>query len=99
MDETDDPAFLRHKLQEELAIHGPVAEAIERRREILSVIEESDGRDEAVRAVSELLGVGAIGAEAILDLRIERLTKSERSAIEQRAQGTRDQLADLEGSP
>ncbi|MFT4127390.1 MAG: GNAT family N-acetyltransferase [Gordonia sp. (in: high G+C Gram-positive bacteria)] len=52
--------------------------ALERRHEVLDAIVEADGHAAAVSAIAELLGKSQLGAEAILDMKLNQLTKEER---------------------
>ncbi|MEP9395291.1 GNAT family N-acetyltransferase [Gordonia sp. VNK1] len=52
--------------------------ALERRHEVLDTIVEADDHDEAAAALAALLDKSQLGAEAILDMKLDQLTKSER---------------------
>ncbi|MYR08405.1 GNAT family N-acetyltransferase [Gordonia sp. SID5947] len=52
--------------------------ALERRHEVLDAIVEAENRAEAVDAVAVLLGKSKLGAEAILGMSLQQLTKDER---------------------
>ncbi|MGV9713064.1 GNAT family N-acetyltransferase [Gordonia sp. NPDC003424] len=52
--------------------------AMERRHEVLDAIVDSENRYEAVKAVAELLGKSNLGAEAVLGMKLDQLTKDER---------------------
>lgn len=52
--------------------------ALERRHEVLDAIVDSENRDEAVAAVAALLGKSTLGAEAVLGMSLDQLTKDER---------------------
>ncbi|MCR8895821.1 GNAT family N-acetyltransferase [Gordonia sp. GONU] len=52
--------------------------ALERRHEVLDAIVEAENHDEAVTAIVELLGKSQLGAKAILDMKLNQLTKDER---------------------
>lgn len=52
--------------------------ALERRHEVLDTIVDADSHDDAVAAVAELLGKSQLGAQAILDMKLDQLTKAER---------------------
>ncbi|MBD0861149.1 GNAT family N-acetyltransferase [Gordonia sp. zg691] len=52
--------------------------ALERRHEVLDAIVEAENHDEAVAAIVELLGKSTLGAEAILDMKLDQLTKDDR---------------------
>lgn len=52
--------------------------ALERRHEVLDAIVDSENRDDAVKAVAALLDKSALGAEAVLGMKLDQLTKDER---------------------
>ncbi|MCX5045336.1 GNAT family N-acetyltransferase [Aldersonia sp. NBC_00410] len=52
--------------------------ALERRHEVLDVIVDAENRAEAVAAITSLLEKSELGAEAILQMSLGQLTKSER---------------------
>ena len=52
--------------------------ALERRHEVLDAIVDADDHEAAVSAIAELLGKSALGAEAVLGMRLNQLTKAER---------------------
>ncbi|MGC4935534.1 GNAT family N-acetyltransferase [Gordonia sp. DT30] len=52
--------------------------ALQRRHEVLDTIVDADNHDDAVSAIAELLGKSRLGAEAVLDMKLDQLTKDER---------------------
>ena len=52
--------------------------ALERRHEVLDAIVDADDHEAAVSAIADLLGKSALGAEAVLGMRLNQLTKAER---------------------
>lgn len=52
--------------------------ALERRHEVLDAIVDAENHDEAVAAIVDLLGKSQLGARAILDMKLDQLTKDER---------------------
>ncbi|GAC68097.1 GNAT family N-acetyltransferase [Gordonia soli] len=52
--------------------------ALERRHEVLDAIVEADDRTAAVAAIATLLGKSQLGAEAVLGMSLDQLTKDER---------------------
>ena len=69
--------------------------AMDRRDEVVQVIEDSEDVDEARRRVGQLLGVGELGSRAVLDLQARRLTRDQRRAIASRAEELRSMLPDV----
>lgn len=52
--------------------------ALDRRHEVLDAIVDADDHTQAVSAIAELLGKSQLGASAILDMKLDQLTKDER---------------------
>ena len=52
--------------------------ALERRHEVLDAIVDAENHDEAVDAIASLLGKSQLGAQAILDMKLDGLTKDQR---------------------
>ncbi|GFG49720.1 GNAT family N-acetyltransferase [Mycolicibacterium agri] len=69
-------------------IADTLVRALERRHELLDVIVASEDYDAAVEAIAGMLGTSTSGAEAVLGLSFDRLTKVSRRRI-------RDELEDL----
>lgn len=63
------------------AIADALLTALERRHEVLDTIVEANDRDGAVAAITELLGIPRIGAEAVMGMSFDRLTKDSRKRI------------------
>ncbi len=55
--------------------------ALDRRHEVLDVIVEADDRPTAVRAIAALLSTSARGAEAVMGMAFDQLTKDSRRRI------------------
>ncbi|QBJ97155.1 GNAT family N-acetyltransferase [Rhodococcus sp. ABRD24] len=72
-------------------IASALLKALDRRHEVLDTIVESKDRDAAVAAVRDLLGTSEFCAEAVLNLRFDRLTVKERDRI-------RTELEDLDAT-
>jgi DNA gyrase/topoisomerase IV subunit A len=82
----------RHR--EELMILEALMQAMDRRDEVFQVIEDSGDVDEAIRRVGQLLGVGAVGSRAILDLQARSFTRRQRRRSASRAEELRSMLSD-----
>jgi DNA gyrase/topoisomerase IV subunit A len=80
--------------RQELMILEALVQAMDRRDEVFQVIEDSEDVDEAIRRVGQLLGVGALGSRAVLDLQSRRFTRDQRQAIASRAEELRSKLPD-----
>lgn len=72
-------------------IASALLKALDRRHEVLDAIVESKDRDAAVAAVRDLLGTSEFCAEAVLNMRFDRLTVKERDRI-------RTELEDLDAT-
>ena len=84
----------RHARQE-LMILDPLLRAMDRRDEVLQIIEDSEDADEARHRVAQLLGVEELGARAVLDMQFRRLTRDQRRALATRAEELRAMLPDM----
>ncbi|MGI9126112.1 MAG: GNAT family N-acetyltransferase [Mycobacterium sp.] len=63
------------------AIADALLTALERRHEVLDAIVASNDREAAIEAVTALLGKSRIGAEAIMGMSFDQLTKASRHRI------------------
>ena len=63
------------------AIADALLTALERRHEVLDAIVESADRESAVEAVTALLGKSRVGAEAVMGMSFDQLTKESRRQI------------------
>ncbi|PNH81497.1 DNA gyrase subunit A [Arthrobacter sp. AFG20] len=82
------------QIRQELMIVDALVQAMDRRDEVFQMIEDSEDRDEAMRRVGQLLGVGELGSRAVLDLQARRFTRDQRQAIASRAEELRTKLPD-----
>ncbi|MDP9999046.1 DNA gyrase subunit A [Pseudarthrobacter sulfonivorans] len=80
--------------KQELMILEALVQAMDRRDEVFQVIEDSEDVDEAIRRVGQLLGVGALGSRAVLDLQARRFTRDQRQRSASRAEELRSRLPD-----
>jgi hypothetical protein len=65
---------------------------LDRRHEVLDVIVDAENRAAAVEAVAALLGVGPLGAEAVVAMPLHRLTKESRRQIAAELEDLNSQL-------
>ncbi len=85
--EINDDDLQMHRAKERLKVLVAVDEALRRYPEVLPLLSASANRDEAAAAVRSLLGVDAVGAQAVLDLQWSHLTVHQRRVIsEERTQ-------------
>lgn len=80
--------------RDQLMILEALVQAMDRRDEVFQVIDDSEDVDEAIRRVGQLLGVGALGSRAVLDLQVRRFTRDQRQAIASHAEELRSRLPD-----
>ena len=80
--------------RDELMILEALEQAMDRRDEVFQVIDDSEDADEAILRVGQLLGVGAHGSRAVLDMQARRFTQDQRQAIVSRAEELRSRLPD-----
>jgi DNA gyrase/topoisomerase IV subunit A len=80
--------------RQQLMIVEALVQAMDRRDEVFQVIEDSEDRDQAIRRVGQLLGVGELGSRAVLDLQVRRFTRDQRQAIASHAEELRSRLPD-----
>jgi DNA gyrase/topoisomerase IV subunit A len=73
-----------------LELLDAIAAALERRSEVLAVVESSDEEEEAVRRLTELLGVSELAAVEVLNMQWRRLTRQGRAEIYERRDSLRD---------
>src|ERR1700722_3609497 len=62
-------------------ITNALMNALERRHEVLDLIVKADDRPSAVNGIVELLGTSRLGAEAVIGMSFDQLTKNSRKKI------------------
>ncbi|MDQ0078702.1 DNA gyrase subunit A [Arthrobacter oryzae] len=82
------------QMRQQLMTLEALVQAMDRRDEVFQVIEDSEDMDEAIRRVSQLLGVGELGSRAVLDLQARRFTRDQRRALASYAEELRSKLPD-----
>jgi hypothetical protein len=87
------PDEMIRMITSQLEIYEALVAAQDRRAELLAIVEDAADQDAAIRGLSAGLGVSSIGARAVLDMQLRKLTVEDRS----RFKAQRDALAsDLE---
>lgn len=66
--------------------------ALDRRHELLDALVEAEDRAEAVQVIADTLGTSQLGAEAVIGLSFDRLTKHSRLAIAAELEDLNSQL-------
>jgi GNAT superfamily N-acetyltransferase len=74
-------------------IADALLKALERRHEVLDLIVEADSNAAAVEAIAGLLGTSHAGAEAVMGLSFEQLTKDSRRIIQAELEDLNTQLS------
>ncbi|NUU32338.1 DNA gyrase subunit A [Arthrobacter sp. C9C5] len=80
------------RIRDHLMVVDALVQAMDRRHEVLQVIDDSEDVDEAIRRVGQLLGVDEFGSRVILDLQFRRLTRDQRQALAAEAEKLRSKL-------
>ena len=80
------------RIRDHLMIVDALVRAVDRRDEVLQMIEDSEDEDEARRRVGQLLGVGELGSRAVLDMQVRRLTRDHRQRLAVEAEELRSKL-------
>jgi GNAT superfamily N-acetyltransferase len=78
-------------------IADALVNALERRYELLDVIVEADDRPAAVDAIAKLLGTSHLGAESVIGLSFDKLTKDSRRTIAEELEDLNKQLTFILG--
>src|ERR1700727_2862722 len=74
-------------------IAGALLKALERRHEVLDLIVEADNKAAAVEAIAGLLETSHTGAEAVLGLSFDQVTKESRKIIQTELEDLNKQLS------
>ena len=74
-------------------IAGALLKALERRHEVLDLIVEADNKAAALDAIGGLLDTSHVGAEAVLGLSFEQVTKDSRKIIQAELEDLNKQLS------
>jgi ribosomal protein S18 acetylase RimI-like enzyme len=74
-------------------IADALLKALERRHEVLDLIVEADNKAAAVEAIGGLLGTSHVGAEAVLGLSFDQVTKESRKIIQTELEDLNNQLS------
>ena len=74
-------------------IADALLKALERRHEVLDLIVEADNKAAAVEAIGGLLGTSHVGAEAVLGLSFDQVTKESRKIIQAELEDLNKQLS------
>src|ERR1700747_92251 len=74
-------------------IADALVKALERRHEVLDLMVESENTAAAVEAIVSLLGTSHVGAEAVMSMSFEQLTKDSRKEIQAELEDLNRQLS------
>ncbi|GAA4670839.1 hypothetical protein [Gordonia humi] len=87
-----DPAEVRARIVDRLEILSAVDAGLRRREEVMVAVEQAATVDDARTAVAALLGIGAVGADAVLATQVRRFTRDGRAAIAAEISSLRERL-------
>ena len=90
---TPAPVSDRQRIIDRLEILSAIDSAVERREEVLAVIDESSTVDDARARIIDLLSVQEVGADAVLAMQLRRLVAVERDKISDEVASLRAHLA------
>ncbi|MEJ7707799.1 MAG: hypothetical protein WKF82_11365 [Nocardioidaceae bacterium] len=85
-----DLSHRRAVIAEQMHIYEALEAAVERRGEVFAVIETSVDTEKAQQELQALLGTDELGARAVLDLQLRRLSLAERAFIAERLRELRE---------
>ena len=74
-------------------IADALLKALERRHEVLDLMVESDNKAAAIEAIVGLLDISHEGAEAVMNMSFDRLTKDSRKIIQAELEDLNKQLS------
>lgn len=83
MNDCDAADALAH-VEAQIHVYEALASAVERRREVYELLEEAEDPAAARLALQTLLGTDEVGAQAIMDLQLRRLTVTGRAMVTDR---------------
>jgi len=89
-------ARLVDELREQLAIYSAIHAAMTRWPEVSALAAEAEDPDDALQRLCSLLGVSELGARAILDMQLRRVTVLERERMAGRVRELEQELEQLE---
>lgn len=93
MDTTGSPP--RRLLEDRVRILAAVSQALENREAVLRLVGEAEDRDRAREALMVEYDWDKVGATAVLDLRVEQVTRGERQRITEELAEIRARLKTL----
>jgi DNA gyrase/topoisomerase IV subunit A len=83
----------RRHAEDNLRIRDGLVKAMDRRKDVFQVVEDSEDPDEAIRHLMELLELDEMSCRVILDTQLRRFTREQRQAIAAQAEELRSILS------
>lgn len=83
----------RRHTEYNLGIRDGLVKAMDRRKDVFQVVEDSEDPDEAIRRLMELLELDEMSCWVILDTQLRRFTREQRQAIADQAEELRSILS------
>lgn len=83
----------RRHAEYNLRIRDGLVKAMDRRKDVFQVVEDSEDPDEAIRHLMELLELDEMSCRVILDTQLRRFTRQQRQAIAAQAEELRSILS------
>jgi DNA gyrase/topoisomerase IV subunit A len=83
----------RRHAEYNLGIRDGLVKAMDRRKDVFQVVEDSEDPDEAIRRLMELLELDEMSCWVILDTQLRRFTREQRQAIADQAEELRSILS------
>lgn len=85
----------RAHVEAQIHVYEALAAALEHRREVYELLEAADDTATASRDLQTLLGTDEVGAQAVIDLQLRRLTVTERARIAEHLRELKDYVSTL----
>jgi len=90
-----DAAGDRALVEAQMHVYEALVSAVERRREVYELLEGAEDPAAASRELQTLLGTDEVGAQAVIDLQLRRLTLTERAKISEKLRELKDYFSTL----
>jgi len=89
------PADDRAHIEAQIHIYEALVSAVDRRWEVYDLLEGAEDTASASRDLQTLLGTDEVGAQAVTDLQLRRLTVTERAKMVDKLRDLRDYVSTL----
>jgi DNA gyrase subunit A len=85
----------RAHIEDQIHVYEALVTAVARRREVYDLLEEAEDPVAASRDLQTLLGTDEVGAQAVIDLQLRRLTATERATMAEKLRDLKHYLSTL----